>query len=97
MDSPHEEEFLIGKPTCDRFVCGQHELFDHLMAFGVLHGMSAADFSIVVQIDFDFGQNQVDRSSRHASFSQGHGQGVHVADDPKHIRSEFLFPRFVVF
>ena len=81
----------------DRFVGRQHELFDHLVAFGVVNGVGAGDFAVFVQIDFDFGQDQIDRSAIHAAFANRHRQRVHVADQLEHVGGEFLFPGAIVF
>ncbi len=67
MNTTHQEQLFVSKSLGNGFVGGQHKLFDDLVALGVLDRMRATDFAVVVQVDFDFGQNQVDRSAIHSS------------------------------
>ena len=88
MNPSHVRQLQVPQVRSDRFVGRQHELFDHLMAFGVVDGMSTSDFAVFVQIDFDFWQNQVDATGVHPAFPHRHRQRVHVADE-----AETLVPK----
>ena len=72
MNATQKIKILIHQMPCNRFIGGQHELFNYLMAFRVLCGMGTADASVIIQINHHFGQHKIDRSVVHPPLPQRH-------------------------
>ena len=60
-----------------RFVGREHELFDDLMAFGVLDDVRPGDTAMLIQIDFHLLHRQFQRAALESPPAQHHRQLVH--------------------
>ena len=55
MDSVQKIQIQVIEPSGDRLIGGEHELFDDLMALGVVDPGSPFDLARLVQIQLDVG------------------------------------------
>ena len=79
-----------------RFVGGQHELFDDLMAFGVLDDVCARHAAVLVEIDLHFRHRQFQRPALEAAAPKHHRQLVHAAEQVVHLRRQLAPPGFAI-
>ena len=97
VNSPHVEQFQIRHSLGDGFVASEHELFDDLMALGVVDRVGARNLAVLIEVNFDFRKNQVNRAAVHSPLAKFHRQGVHVTNELEHFGGKLIFPRFIVF
>ena len=70
----------VGQLLGHRLVGGEHELFDDLMALGVLREVGAGDAAVGVEVDLHLGHRQLERAALEAARAQHHRQLVHPAE-----------------
>ena len=80
VDATQEDQAGVGELFGHRFVGGEHELFDDLMAFGVLCEVSAGDAAVGVEVDLHFGHRELERAALEAAGAEDHGQLVHARE-----------------
>ena len=67
VDAAEEDQAGVGELLGHRFVRREHELFDDLMALGVLGEVSAGDAAIGVEVDLHLGHRQFERAALEAA------------------------------
>ena len=93
VHAPQEEQPGVGELLGDRFVGGQHELFDDLMALGVLGEMGAGDAAVGVEVDLHLRHRELERAAIEPPLAEQHRQLVHPAEQRVHLGRELLLPR----
>ena len=67
VDAAEEDQAGVGQLFGHRFVGGEHELFDDLVAFGVLCEVSAGDAAVGVEVDLHFRHRELERAALEAA------------------------------
>ena len=57
MNPTHVKQLQISHPLGNGFIASEHEFFDYLMALSVVDRVRARNASVVIEVNFDFGEN----------------------------------------
>ena len=97
VHAAQEEQAGVFQLLGDRLVGGEHELFDDLVALGVLCEVGAGDAAIGVEVDLHLRHRELERAALEPPAAQHHRQLVHAAQAARWTsRRELLFPRGAV-
>src|SRR5262245_598606 len=86
----------LGEHSGHRLVRRQHELLDHLMAFGVLDQVRADDFAALVEVNLHFRKRQFDGAAFQSPAAEDHRQLVHIGQERPYCRRQLVPPRFAI-
>ena len=93
VDAAEEVEPAVAERFGHGLVGGQHELLDDLVALGVFDHVGPRHAALLVQFHLDLGHGQFERTVGQPPLAEGHGQGVHAAQQAADLAAELALRR----